>query len=114
MMQARLRFHELSPTMGADVVGLDLAAVVAAGGAVPAARRSAGFRAMLEPGPVPGLSPGEWHRTTLTLRGDRASIEIDGAAPVAGGVGLPARGRLALVPGPPGTEYANIFVKPLD
>lgn len=89
-------------------------AVVAAGGAVPAARRSAGFRAMLEPGPVPGLSPGEWHRTTLTLRGDSASITIDGGAPVAGGVGLPARGRLALVPGPPGTEYANIFVKPLD
>jgi len=61
-------------------------------------------------------SAGRWNRVVQRVVGNRLTLSINGKTVVDNAVqdGLPARGRLALVPSGRQIEFANIFIKPLN
>ncbi len=77
---------------------------------------SPGARAVVVAQAGPGVQPaGRWNRVVQRLVGNRLTMTVNGTTVIDNAVqeGLPARGRLALVPAGGTVEFANVFVKPL-
>jgi hypothetical protein len=58
---------------------------------------------------------GKWNRVVQRIVGNRLTVEVNGTVVIDNAVqdGLPAKGRVALVPVGRKVEFANVFVKPL-
>lgn len=81
------------------------------------ARHLPGVRAVVVPQAGAGVEPaGRWNRVVQRVVGNRLTVSINGQTVVDDAVqdGLPARGRLALVPAGRHVEFANVFIKPLN
>jgi len=81
------------------------------------ARHLPGVRAVVVPQAGAAVEPaGRWNRVVQRVVGNRLTLSINGKTVVDNAVqdGLPARGRLALVPSGRQIEFANIFIKPLN
>lgn len=81
------------------------------------ARHLPGVRAVVVPQAGAAVEPaGRWNRVVQRVVGNRLTLSINGTTVVDNAVqdGLPARGRLALVPAGRQIEFANIFIKPLN
>jgi len=68
--------------------------------------------------PQPGgatQAAGKWNRVVQRIVGDRLTMTVNGTVVIDNGAqdGLPAKGRIALVPAGRKVEFANVFVKPL-
>ena len=73
-------------------------------------------RAVVMPQPGTATQPaGKWNRVIQRLVGNRLTTMVNGEVVVADAAqeGLPARGRLALVPSGRKVEFANVLVRPL-
>jgi hypothetical protein len=81
-----------------------------------AARMLPGVRAVVMPQAGAAMqAAGKWNRVVQRIVGDRLTVSVNGQV-VSDAVlqeGLPARGRIALVPAGRKVEFANILVKPL-
>lgn len=80
------------------------------------ARHLPGVRAVVVPQTGAATQPpGRWNRLVQRVEGNRLTAILNGTTVVDGVVqdGLPARGRIAIVPVGRQMEFANIFVKPL-
>ena len=88
-------------------------------GETPTALRDvlpSGARAVVVAQAGPGVQPaGKWNRVVQRIVGSRLTMTVNGTTVIDNAVqeGLPARGRLALVPVGRRVEFANVFVKPL-
>ncbi|MBA2353275.1 MAG: DUF1080 domain-containing protein, partial [Acidobacteria bacterium] len=75
-----------------------------------------GVRAVVVPQAGDGVqSPGQWNRVVQRLVGNRLTLSINGKTVVddVPQAGLPARGRVALVPSGRRLEFANVFMRRL-
>jgi hypothetical protein len=84
--------------------------------ALVSARMFPGVRAVVMPQPGGATqAAGKWNRVVQRIVGDRLTMTVNGTVVVDNGGqdGLPAKGRIALVPGGRKVEFANVFVKPL-
>jgi hypothetical protein len=84
--------------------------------ATVSARMLPGVRAVVMPQPGGATqAPGAWNRVVQRVVGDRLTMSVNGTVVVDDAVqgGLPAQGRIALVPAAGTVEFANILVRPL-
>jgi hypothetical protein len=101
----------------ADWRWVDEAEPAAAQPAVPTPRLPSGARVVVMPNPGNGVEPaGKWNRVVQRLVGNRLTMTVNGKVVVDNveQEGVPATGRLALVPVGKKVEFANVFVKPLS
>jgi hypothetical protein len=68
--------------------------------------------------PQPGgqaQAAGKWNRVVQRIVGNRLTMTVNGTVVLtdAPQEGLPAKGRIALVPAGRKVEFANVFVRPL-
>lgn len=83
---------------------------------VVAATTVAGARAVVVPQAGGAAEPaGKWNRVVQRITGNRLTMTVNGTVVVDNVVqeGLPAEGRVALLPAGRKVEFANVFVKPL-
>ncbi len=101
----------------ADWRWVDEAEPAATAAPAPVSARSlSGVRAVVMPHPGKATqAAGKWNRVIQRLVGNRLTTTVNGEVTVTDAVqeGLPARGRLALVPSGRKVEFANVLVRPL-
>lgn len=101
----------------ADWRWVDEAEPAASQQAAPATTLPSGARVVVMPQGGPAAEPaGKWNRVVQRLVGNRLTMTVNGRVVVDNveQQGVPATGRVALVPVGKKVEFANVFVKPLS